>query len=229
MYDAAVLDAANGSWDAAAKGFESVQSRSPFGRLAQQAQIEQAYAFWRGGDPVQALATIDRFIKQYPNHVAVDYMYYLRGLVNFNDGSGFLDSISGQDPSERDPKALRESFDSFKELVTHYPDSKYAEDSRQRMRWLVNALAAHEIHVARYYYRRGAYVAAVNRSQTALRDFEGAPVLEEGLAILVASYEKLGLTDLRDGADRVLRANYPSSRYLAQGISAPERKWWQFW
>lgn len=229
LYDEARQDADNGAWDAAIKGYEAVQARSPFGRLAQQSQMEQAYAHWRASDPAQAIATIDRFIKQYPNHVAVDYMYYLRGLVNFNDGSGFLDSLAGQDPSERDPKALRDSFDAFKELVTRFPESRYAEDARLRMRWLVNALAKSEVAIARYYYRRGAYIAAINRAQTVLRDFEGAPVLDEALAILVHAYDKLGLAQSSADANRVLLANFPNSRFITQGLADPERKWWRFW
>lgn len=228
LYDDAAEEMANGSWDAAAKGFEQVQSASPFGRLAQQAMMDQAYAQWRGYEPAQALATIDRFIKQYPNHAAVDYMHYLRGLVNFNDGSGFIDQISGQDPSQRDPKALRDSFDAFKELVTRFPDSRYAEDARLRMRWLVNTLARHEVHVARYYFRRGAYIAAINRAQTAVRDFDGATALDEALAILVFSYEKLGLKQEADDARRVLDANFPDSKFR-NGLADPERPWWRFW
>ncbi len=229
LYADATQDMANGAWDAAIRGFEAVQSRSPFGRLAQQAMLDQAYAQYRSFEPAQALTTIDRFIKQYPNHPAVDYMYYLRGLVNFNDGSSFLDSLSGQDPSERDPKALRDSFDAFKELVTLFPESRYAEDSRQRMRWLVNALAGHEVHVARYYFRRGAYVAAINRAQTAVHDFDGAPVLDEALAILAFSYDKLGMKKESEDAHRVLAGNFPNSKYLSGGLADPERKWWQFW
>jgi outer membrane protein assembly factor BamD len=229
LYDDAQQELANGAWDAAAKGFEAVQTRSPFGRLAQQAMMDQAYAQYRSFEPAQALTTIDQFIKQYPNHVAVDYMYYLRGLVNFNDGSSFLDSISGQDPSERDPKALHDSFDAFKDLVTRFPESPYAEDSRQRMHWLVNALAGHEVHVARYYFRRGAYVAAINRAQTAVRDFDGSPALDEALAIMAFSYDKLGMKKEGEDARRVLTANFPNSKFLTDGLRDPERKWWQFW
>lgn len=230
LYDDARQEAAAGAWDAAVRGYEAVQARSPFGRLAQQAMMEQAYAQWRAGDSAQAEATIDRFIKQYPNHVAIDYMYYLRGLVNYHDGSGFFDKLTGQDPAERDPKALRDSFDAFKELVTRYPESDYVPDATARMHWLANALAAHEVHVARYYFRRGAYVAAVNRAQTAVKDFNGAPTLDEALAIMRASYDKLGMTQERDDAERVLKTNFPDSPFNAPtSIDRKQRKWWQFW
>lgn len=230
LYDDARQEAAAGAWDAAVRGYEAVQARSPFGRLAQQAMMEQAYAQWRAGDSAQAEATIDRFIKQYPNHVAIDYMYYLRGLVNYHDGSGFFDKLTGQDPAERDPKALRDSFDAFKELVTRYPESDYVPDATARMQWLANALAAHEVHVARYYFRRGAYVAALNRAQIAVKEFNGSPTLDEALAIMRASYDKLGMAQERDDADRVLKTNFPESPFTAvNSIDRKQRKWWQFW
>jgi outer membrane protein assembly factor BamD len=229
MYADAQEDMNSSSYESAIKTFEQIQSRYPFGRYAQQAMIEQAYAYWKQADEAQALSTIERFIKQYPNHPSADYMYYLRGMVNFNDNSGLLGYISGQDPTERDPKALRESFDAFKELVTRYPDSHYSEDARARMNWLVNALASHEVHVASYYYRRGAYLAAANRAQTALKDYNGARASENALGILWASYDKLGLTQLRDDTRKVLALNYPQSPLLEVGLRDRERPWWQFW
>jgi outer membrane protein assembly factor BamD len=156
-------------------------------------------------------------------------MYYLRGMVNFNDNAGLLNYISRQDPTERDPKALLESFDAFKELVTRFPESRYAEDARARMNWLVNALASHEVHVARYYYRRGAYLAAANRAQAVIKDYDGAGVIEDALGILWASYDKLGLTQLRDDTRTVLSHNYPQSALLTDGVRDRAKKWWQFW
>ena len=146
-----------GDYTNAIKYFEKLESRYPYGRYAQQAQIEIAYAYWKSQEPAQALAACDRFIKLHPNHERLDYVYYLKGLINFNEDLGLLGSISQQDMTERDPKGARESFDAFKELVTRFPDSKYTPDATLRMKYLVNALAKLEVHVARYYMKRGAY------------------------------------------------------------------------
>ncbi|HEU4622175.1 MAG TPA: outer membrane protein assembly factor BamD [Burkholderiaceae bacterium] len=228
LYAEAREELSGGAWDAAIKLYEQIQARYPFGRIAQQALIEQAYAHYKAGDNAQALSALDRFSKQYPNHPSSDYVQYLRGLVHFNDNLGVFAYYSGQDPTERDPKALRESFDAFKELIARYPESKYADDARARLSWLHNAMAKHEVHVARYYYRRGAYLAAANRAQDAVRDFQGAAVLEDALFIMVSAYDKLGYKDLSEDARRVLIANYPNSAYInGKKRLDNERPWWK--
>jgi len=131
--------------------------------------------------------------------------------------------------TERDPKAAAESFEAFKELVNRYPDSKYTPDAVLRMNYLVNSLAAHEVHVARYYYRRGAHVAAVNRAQYALKTYPQAPANEEGLVILVKAYDALGMTDLRDDAERVLKTNFPTTKYMRELGDRSDVRWWQIW
>jgi outer membrane protein assembly factor BamD len=209
--------------------FTKLESQYPFGTYAQQAQMEIAYAHYKTGDQAEALAAVERFIKLHPNHANVDYMYYLRGLINFNDNIGFLNFIYKQDTTERDPKATREAFTAFKDLVTKFPNSKYTPDALARMRFLVNAMASYEVHVARYYYRREAYLAAVNRAQGAVRDYRDAPATEEALFIMTRSYDKLGQPQLRDDAERVLLKNYPNSQFLsANGVKA-EQHWWKFW
>lgn len=228
LYSEAKNFMAEGSYEQAIKLFEKLEARFPYGRYAQQAQIEVAYAQYKSNEPALAIAAADRFIKLHPNHANVDYMYYLKGLALFNEDLGLLAGLSNQDLSERDPKAAQESFDTFGQLVTRFPDSKYAEDSRQRMRYLVNALAAHEVHVARYYFRRGAYVAAVNRAQVALKTYPQAPAIEEALFLTVKSYDALGMTDLRNDAERVMRKNFPQSVYFAGGPK-DGRPWWQLW
>ena len=152
-----------------------------------------------------------------------------RSLVNFNDNLGILGSLTRQDLSERDQQAARDSYQSFKQLLDQYPQSLYADDARVRMNYIVNALAAYELHVARYYYRRGAYVAAANRAQSAVKEYQQSPAMEEALYIMAVSYEHLGLGALRDDADRVLRKNFPDSRYLRDGVRVSEKAWWQFW
>lgn len=228
LYAEARDEMASGNYERAVEYFEKLESRYPFGTYAQQAQMEIAYAHYRQGDNPLALAAVDRFIKLHPNHPKVDYMYYLRGLINFNDRVSFLNFLTRQDLAERDPKAARDAFDAFKQLAERFPDSPYAEDAIQRMRYLVNALAQYEVHVANYYYRRGAYLAAANRAQRAIEEYHEAPALEEALFVLVRAYDKLGLTQLRDDAERVMRTNFPDSVYYRGGPDR-DKPWWQIW
>jgi outer membrane protein assembly factor BamD len=228
LYGEAKDSMASKNWEKAIKYLEKLEARYPYGRFAQQAQIDIAYAYWKDGNRAQALAACDRFIKLYPNHANVDYAYYLKGLVNFNENMGLLSLIDSPDMTERDPKGTREAFESFKELVTRFPESKYAEDARARMRYLVNALAQHEVHVARYYMKRGAYVAAANRAQFAVKNYPQAPALEEAVFIMVKAYDALGMTDLRDASDRVMRKNFPESKYLT-GKGDRSAPWWKLW
>ena len=179
LYGEAKDEMASRNWAKAIKYLEKLEARYPYGRFAQQAQLEVAYAYWKEGERASAVAACDRFIKLYPDHANLDYAYYLKGLINFNDQQGFLANFGGQDLSERDLRAAREAFDAFKTVLARWPDSKYAEDSEQRMRYLVNSMARGRVHIARYYYSRGAYVAAANRAQEVIRDYQEAPALEE--------------------------------------------------
>jgi outer membrane protein assembly factor BamD len=217
-------DALNdGKYDQAIKYFESLEARYPYGRYAQQAQLEVAYAYYKQGEQASAVAAVDRFIKLHPDNPNVDYAYYLKGLTYFSEDLGLFGRFSAQDPSERDPKSTRDSFDAFKELVQRFPRSKYTPDSLARMKYLVNALASHEVHVARYYMKRGAYVAAVNRAQFVLRNYPQAPALEEALIIMVQAYGALGVADLRDDSERVLKKNFPRSSYFRDELSQLDR------
>lgn len=218
----------SGNYERAVKLYETLESRYPFGRYAQQAQLEIAYAYYKDNEPISAIAACDRFIKLHPNHPHVDYAYYLKGLVNFNDDLGYLGNLVEQDLSERDPRAARDAFLAFKELVTRFPDSKYAPDALARMKYLVNALANHEVHVAKYYLKRQAWVAAANRAKEVLKTYPDAPAMEEALAILVIAYDKLQLTDLRDDAQRVLKLNFPNSKF-AKGVDIQGKPWYRFW
>jgi outer membrane protein assembly factor BamD len=233
FYSEAKAELNGGNFAAAIKLFESLEARYPYGRYAQQTQLEVAYAHYKDNEKASAIAAADRFIKLHPNHANVDYAYYLRGLANFNDDLGLMgiitEMISGQDMSERDPKASRESFENFKALVTRFPNSKYSPDAILRMNYLVNMVAMLEVHVARYYMRRGAYVAAVNRAQVALKDHPQTPATEEALAIMVKAYHALEMIDLRDDADRVMRKNFPNSQYLADSPVTDGRPWWRSW
>ena len=229
LYADARGDMSAGSYDRAIKTLEKVEGRAAGTLLAQQAQLDLAYAYWKTGERAQAQSTLDRFIKLHPSSPALDYAMYLKGLVHFNDNLGMFSSISRQDISERDQQASRDAYQAFRQLVDQFPGSKYSADARVRMDYIVNALAQYELHVARYYFRRGAYVAAANRAQQTLRDYQQTPSVEEALYILAQSYDKLGLEQLRDDADRVLKQNYPESRYIKEGIRARDTPWWQFW
>jgi len=226
LYAEARQELAAGGYEKAIQYYEKLESRYPFGTYAQQAQMEIAYAHYRQADQPQALAAAERFIKLHPNHPNVDYMYYLRGLINFNDRVGPFNFIAPQDASERDPKAAREAFEAFKQLVERFPNSIYASDSLARMKYLVGALAMHDVHVARYYFRRGAYLAAVSRAQGVVKDYTDAPAIEEALFIMARCYDALGLGELRDDTTRVLNTNYPNSRFVnAKGAA---KSWWRF-
>jgi outer membrane protein assembly factor BamD len=221
----------NKDWPRAIRYLEKLEARYPYGRFAQQAQLEIAYCHWKDGERGSAIAAVDRFIKMYPNHPSADYAWYLKGLINFNDQYGMFSARATPDMSDRDPKSTRESFAAFREVVTRYPDSRYTADAMARMRYLVNALASYEVHVARYYMKRGAYLAAANRAQYAISNYTQAPALEEAVFMLVLAYDRLGMTDLRDAADRVMHNNFPDSRYLKPGGErlAKDVPWWRLW
>lgn len=217
-----------GSFDKAATLLEKLEGRAAGTPLAQQAQIDRAYARYKGNETAEALATLERFMKLHPASPALDYALYLKGIINFNDDLGLFSSLSSQDLSERDQRASKESFESFRELVTRFPDSKYSGDARQRMTYIVNSLAQYEVHVARYYLGRGAYLAAINRAQTALTEYRGVPAAEEAMFIILKSYESLGLKDLQEDARRVLEKNYPNSDFLSKGGKKGASSWWRF-
>lgn len=229
LFSEAKAEQAAGNYEAAARLYERLEGRAAGTVLAQQAQLERAYVMYRTNEKAQALSILERFIKLHPTSAAVDYALYLQGLVNFNDNLGILGNLSSQDLSERDQQASRDSYQSFKQLTEQFPRSVYAEDARVRMNYIVNSLAAYEVHVARYYFRRGAYVAAANRAQQAVQEFQQSPAAEEALYIMVQSYDRLGLTDLRDDADRVLRKNFPNTAFAASGVTTRKRSWWQIW
>ncbi len=214
-----------GNYTRAVKLFDTLEGRFPYGRYAQQAILEGAYANYRQGETTPALASCDRFIRTYPNHPNVDYAYYLKGLINFRDDQGLLGYVVETDLSSRDPKMTKEAFGAFRELSTRFPDSKYAADSIERMRYLNNALAGYEVHVASYYYGRGAYLAAANRAQAALTNYPKTPANEDALILLVRSYDRLGMTQLRDDTARILKQTFPNGKYF----TAADKPWWKFW
>lgn len=226
LYQEGKAEMNSGNWTAAAENFTAVEARYPFGPFAQQSLINLAYVQWKLQEPEMALATISRFQRQYPNHPGTDYMLFLRGLILFTPPSSRLSFLTQQDPAERDPRALRESYAAFQQLITRFPQSRYSEDARKRMNWLVNTMAENELHTARFYYVRDAYVAAINRAQIVLTDFEGVPATEQALYVMMMSYQKLGKPDMSADAERILLTNFPNTTLIANGLPKTQYSWW---
>lgn len=214
MYDTAKKYLVQQNWGRAVRAYQQLSTRFPFGRFTEQAQLELAYAYYKGGNPEAALSTADRFIRTYPSHPNVDYAYYIRGLTNYDQRVGFMERLMPSRVRDRDQTAARESFRDFDELIRRFPDSRYAPDARQRMVFLRNNLSFYELDVARYYLRRKAYVASANRARYAIENFPGSPELGNALEILHVSYTEMGLPELAEDTMKVLVANYPNHPYV---------------
>lgn len=215
-------------YDKAIGYFQKLESRFPHGVYATQAQLEIAYAYFKKDDPVSCVAAADRFIKLHPNHPNVDYAYYLKGLASFNE-RGIIEKATAQQISDRDPKSLKLSFAALKELTDRYPKSRYYKDSVQRMAYLVNTLSQHEMHVARYYMQRQAYLAALNRAKYVLEYYPNSVSVEEALVISVSAYDYMDLQDLKEDTLRILKTNYPQNPMVNGKVSEDEKIWWKFW
>ena len=198
------------SYQKAVSLYEAQEARYPFGDYAPQAQLNVAYAYYKNDDPEAALAAADRFIKTHPRNASVDYAYYLKGLINYNRGIGFIDRFLPTDSSQRDPGSARDSYDNFQELLRRFPSSTYSADAKQRMVALRNNLAMYEVHVADFYMRRKAYEAAVNRANYVIKEFQRTPAVPIALQIMQDGYTKLGLDDLAADAERIYKLNYPN-------------------
>ena len=232
IYAKAQAEMTDQNYEKAVKAFQSLQSRFPYGRYAQQAQMEIAYAYYKHSEPAPALGALDQFVKMYPTSSHLDYVYYLKGLINFNENiNSLFGTLFKQDPYERDTSALRDSFYSFKKLITQFPDSKYSPDARIRMQYLLITLASSEIHVADYYLRRGAYVAAANRAKGVLIDYPHTPQTLDALQIMIQAYDAMGMTALRDDTKRVLALNVAKEGVHPQAKVSPHdaAPWWEFW
>ena len=231
-YEEASSEMESGAYTRAIELYEKLESRYPFGRFAMQAQLDVAYANYKAEEPEAAIAAADRFIKLYPQNPYVDYAYYLKGIVNYNRSVGFLDKYIPTDPSQRDPGAALDAFEDFSELVKRFPDSKYAPDARQRMLYLRNNLAQHEVNVARYYMKRGAYVAAANRANYVIERFQRTPAVQDALEVLADAYRALGEDKLAADAQRVLEVNRKAGRFISEeeapGKGSISRKLWDY-
>jgi len=238
LYSEAKSSLTSGDYETAIKYFEALQARYPFGRYAQQAQIELIYAYYKYDEPEQAIAEAERFIKMHPRHPNVDYAYYLKGLVNFNRNFGLIERYVPVDASQRDQAAARQSFFDFQALIKRFPQSKYSEDARQRMVYLRNNVAMYEVHVANYYMKRKAYVAAANRAKYVVENYPTTPAVPEALYVMAAAYKFMNLPELSADALRVLKLNYPEHPGLTRVPNLKEgqplypededQPWWQF-
>lgn len=211
-----------GDYDTAITYFERLQARYPFGRYAQQAQLELIYTHYRDGEPDLAIAAADRFIRAHPRHPFVDYAHYLKGLTNYDRGVGLLERLLPSDPTKTDTSNSMQAFNDFAELVQKFPDSKYSKDARQRMLFLRNNLATYEVNVAGFYMRRKAYVAAANRAKYVVENYSRTPAVADALALMTQAYLKLELPDLAADSARVLQLNYPDSPQTALAIALVE-------
>ena len=223
----AALDA--GSYEKAVKLYEAIQSRYPFGDGSAQNELDLAYAYYKAGKYEEAVSTADRFIKMNPRSVGVDYAYYLKGLSNYNRDIGFIDRFLPTDTSQRDQSKAQVSYNNFNELITRFPNSKYVADAKQHMIALRNNLAMHEVHIARYYMKRGAYVAAASRASGVVENYQGTPAVPYALQVMQEAYSNLGMTDLARDATRVYDLNYPNGPPVPEHSEATfSHKVWDF-
>lgn len=233
FYTSATESLRAGNYDRAVEKLQALESRFPFGRYAQQAQLEIIYAYYKSAQPEAARSAADRFIRLHPTHPNVDYAYYLKGMASFEEDRNFLANFFPNDPSKRDPGAARESFNDFTQLLRRFPNSEYAPDAQKRMQYLRNLLAASEVHVARYYIRRGAWVAAANRGRYVFENFQKTASVPDALAVMVEAYRLLEMDELADQALLVLVSNFPEHESLddegnfrvSQTVEQKERRW----
>ena len=204
----------NAAWDTAIAAYKALQTRYPFGRYTEQSMLDLSYCYFKRGAREEALSTLDRFIRTYPAHPSVDYAYYLKGLVNYEENLGFLERMMPARVRDRDQSAAMDAFNDFSELIRRFPDSRFVPDARQRMVFLRNNLAAYELIVAEYYLRREAYIAAANRARYAMEVFPNTPQTPEALIVLHKAYTELDLPELADGSMAVLELNFPENYYV---------------
>lgn len=224
LYQQAQADLDNRSYTQAISKLKALESRYPFGRYAEQAQLELIYAYYKNAEPEAAKSSAERFIRLHPQHANVDYAYYLKGLASFDQDRGLLARFLPLDMTKRDPGAARDSYNEFAQLTSRYPTSRYAPDAKQRMIYLRNLLAAYEVHVAHYYLTRQAYVAAANRGRYVVENFQETPSVGDGLAIMTEAYQRLALDDLAATSLETLKLNYPDHPSLENGKFVPREE-----
>ncbi|VXB27980.1 Outer membrane protein assembly factor BamD [Pseudomonas sp. 8AS] len=224
LYQQAQDDLNSNSYTNAVAKLKALESRYPFGRYAEQAQLELIYAYYKNAEPEAAKSAAERFIRLHPQHANVDYAYYLKGLASFDQDRGLIARFLPLDMTKRDPGAARDSYNEFAQLTSRYPNSRYAPDAKQRMIYLRNLLAAYEIHAAHYYLTRQAYVAAANRGRYVVENFQETPSVGDGLAVMTEAYQRLEMTDLAATSLETLKLNYPDHPSLVDGNFVPREE-----
>ena len=204
----------NGAWDRSIAAYKALQTRYPFGRYTEQSMLDLSYCYFKAGAREEALSTLDRFIRTYPAHPSVDYAYYLKGLVNYEENLGYLERLMPARVRDRDQSSAQDAFNDFSELLRRFPESRFVPDARQRMVFLRNNLAAYELIVAEYYLRRKAYIAAANRARYALEVYPNTPLTPDALVVLHKAYTELDLPELAEGSMAVLELNFPDNYYV---------------
>jgi len=201
----------SGLYKKAIQILSAIDSRFPFGPISHQVQLDLVYAYYKSGDSAQGIALADRFLRLNPNHANIDYIYYMRALINISTEENLFQDLAGIDRSDRDPTASREAFNNFKTILADYPQSKYAADSRKRMIAIKSRLANYELSVARFYLKREAYASAANRGRYIVEYYSPSEEVEQALEIMIECYDKMGLDELKSNAKQVLAANYPNN------------------
>lgn len=216
---------AAGQYDTAIKHFETLEARFPYGRYAEQAQLEVAYAYFKHEEPELAIAAAERFIRLHPAHPHVAYAYYFKGIVYFNEKRNFFTMLFGTttDASHRNPRAIKNAYNSFLELVERFPETRYAKEARKNLAYLFDAQANYEISVAKFYYKKEAYVATVNRCKVVLKKYQRSPAVEDALGLQMLAYGKMGLTELENDTLRLLQGNFPDSKYVIDHLTSPKQ------
>jgi outer membrane protein assembly factor BamD len=227
LYKRAKKDLDNNNFSGAIKTYETLTARFPFADEARQARIDLIYAYYRAGETDSAIDACKTFIRENPTHPRVDYAYYMEGLVDFEKQPNAIEHLFRVDLSKRPPTTARKSFAAFRTVVQEYPKSAYAYDARQRMIYLRDRLASYDVEIARYYLKRGAYIGAVRRSKLVIENYEGAPATRDALAIMIVSYDRLGLKSLAAESRRVYAANFTGK--VTQVAAATQQHWWHFW
>jgi len=217
----------NYDFNGAIKSYEQLTARFPFTDEARQARLDLIYAYYRAGEGESATDAAETFIRENPTHPRVDYAWYVKGLVDFERTPNAIERLFRADLTKRPPTSARKAFAAFKTVVEQYPKSEYAHDSLQRMVYLRDRLASYEVHVARYYLKRGAYIAAAQRAKGAIEQYDGAPAVQEGLEILIECYDKLNLQPLAAQTRLVYAANYSGAVRTSQ--ADVKKAWWRFW
>jgi outer membrane protein assembly factor BamD len=225
LYDRGAKALRASDYSEAIRIFEALSARYPFTTQSRQARLDIMYAHYKMGEKESATDAAETFIRENPTHPRIDYAWYIKGLVEFERTPHAMERWLKVDLSERPPLTARDSFQAFRTVVEKFPKSAYAADSRKRMIYLRNRLADYELQVARYYTSRGAWVAAAQRAQQTIEQYDGAPAVKEALQILVRSYRELGYSELADNSEKVYKENFPEG----ESVAARQKKWWRVW